>query len=165
VSWPNHTRSRALLLTAIVAVVLAAGAIAYWTATGNGSATTALGSPEQLTLGPGTPGAQLAPGHDSNVAAIATNTNPYFVQIGSLMLDTGAGTGGFDIDAGHSGCDPSVLHFTPQNNGGAGWRVPPKLASTDGTLAFEISDALSMDLDAANACQGASITVHLIAGA
>lgn len=162
---PTQKRARGLLLAATIAVGLATGAFAYWMATGSGSATTVLGSPEQLTLTVGTADAQLTPGHPASVAVVATNTNPYFVNIGSLMLDTAEGTGGFDVDAGHSGCDASALHMATQNNGGAGWRVPPKVATTDGTLEFEMGEALTMDADAADACQGASFTVYLVAGA
>lgn len=158
-------RVRTLVLATIVAVGLAAGAFAYWTGAGEGAGTTVLGSPVQLTLSPGTAQSQLTPGGASSVAAVATNTNPYFVEIGSLALDTTAGTGGFDVDGAHTGCDVSALHFTTQDNGGAGWRVPPKVASTDGTLAIELDHALGMDADAADACQGAAFTVHLIAGA
>jgi hypothetical protein len=161
-------RPRALLIAATVAVGIASGAFAFWMGTGSGEATTVLESPEQLTLEAGTAQALLAPGDASSVAVLATNPNPYFVTFTSLALDTGEGTGGFDVDAGHSGCDLSVIHFAPQPPPvgifGPGWRVPPRVASTDGTLAFELSDALSMDADAANACQGADFTVHLVAG-
>lgn len=154
----------ALLVAATIAVGISAGAFGYWKAAGSGSATTVLESPDQLTLGPATPQAQLTPGGDAGVAAIATNTNPYFVEIDSLVLDTAAGTGGFDVDAGHSGCGLSVLHLAPQDNGGSGWRAPPRVAATDGTLTIDLSGALTMDADAANACQGASFTIHLKAG-
>lgn len=159
-------RARRLLLvvTVVFGLGVAVGALAYWRGAGDGAATVVLGSPQQLTLTPGVPQAQLSPGEVSGVAVIATNANPYFVEIASLVLDTDAGTGGFDVDAGHSGCDPSVLAFAPQDNGGAGWRVPPQVAAVDGTLNVALTGALSMSDDAASACQGASFTVHLIAG-
>jgi len=162
-----RTRARTLVLAAIIAIgaAIATGALAYWTSVGSGSATTMLASPIQLTLEPGTADAQLSPGHAAGVAVIAANPNDYFVPIGSLTLDNGAGTGGFDVDAGHATCDLSVLHLAPQDNGGAGWRVPPRIASTDGTRLIVLGHALSMDADAADACQGASFTVHLRAGA
>jgi hypothetical protein len=164
-----QNRGRALLVVATVTAGLAAGAFAFWMGSGSGTATTVLGSPEQLTLTTGTAQAQLAPGGASSVAVVATNPNPYFVTFTSLALKTDEGVGGFDVDAGHGGCDPSVLHFAPQPPPvgvfGPGWRVPPKVASTEGILEFELSDALSMDADAANACQGATFTVHLVAGA
>jgi hypothetical protein len=161
----NGMRQRTLLLAALLTIGLAAAALGFWTATGSGTATTALESPNQLTLSPGIPQAELTPGGRSSVAVIATNSNPYFVRIGSLALDTAAVGGGFVVDPGHSGCDPSVLHLAPQDNGGAGWRVPPQVASTDGTQVIDLSDALGMDASAASACQGASFTVDLVAGA
>jgi hypothetical protein len=161
---PTRNGIRTLLLAATVAFGLSSGAVAYWMSTGSGNATTVLASPDQLTLSPGTPEAQLQPGDFAGVAAVATNSNPYFVQIDSLVLDTSAGTGGFDVDAGHGGCDPSVLHLAPQNNGGTGWRVPPRVGSTNGTQTIDLTAALSMDSGAASACQGASFTVHLMAG-
>jgi hypothetical protein len=162
-----RTRGRGLLLAALVTagVGIASGAFAYWMAPASGTATTVLGSPEQLTLGPGTAQAQLSPGSDASVAVVATNQNPYFVQIASLALDTASGTGGFDVDAGHSGCDLSTLHFAAADNAGAGWRVPPKVAAVDGTRPIDLAQALSMDAGAGAACQGATFTVHLMAGA
>jgi hypothetical protein len=163
-----RNRTRVLLATATVAVGLAAGAFAFWMATGSGTATTVLESPNQLTLTVGTPQPQLVPGESSNVAVVATNSNPYFVTFTSLALNTSEGTSGFDVDAAHSGCDLSVIHFVPQPPPvgifGPGWRVPPRVAETDGVLTFELSGALSMDADAPNACQGADFTVYLVAG-
>jgi hypothetical protein len=163
------THSRLVVIAMIAVAVLAAAGFAYWRATGTGSGRAVLGSPEQLVLSPGTTHDPLVPGETSSVAVVATNSNPYFVTIDSLVLDTPDGTDGFDVDAGHSGCDVSVLHFTPVPAPigifGQGWRVPPKVGETDGTLAFELFDSLGMDEDAANACQGATFTVHLIAGA
>jgi hypothetical protein len=61
-------------------------------------------------------------------------------------------------------CDTSALHYTTQDNGGAGWNVPAKVGATEGTLDLTLADALSMDVDAANACQGATFTVSLATG-
>jgi hypothetical protein len=166
--WLARNRAGALLVTATVVVGLAAGAFAYWMSTGSGEATTELGSPEQLTLETASSQSQLVPGETSNVTVLATNANPYFVTITYLALDTAQGTGGFDVDAGHSGCDLSAIHFVPKDPPvgifGPGWRVPPRVGSTDGTLSIEIGDALSMDEGAVNACQTADFTVHLAAG-
>lgn len=161
----SHARARLLLLvaTGAIAVGIAAGAHAYWSGDGDGAAATVLGSPQQLTLSPGVAQAQLSPGQDSGVAVIATNANPYFVEVGSLILDTAAGNDGFDVDGDHSGCDTSTLTLAPQSNGGAGWRVPPRVATVDGALTIALDSALSMGESAASACQGASFTVHLIA--
>ena len=162
-------RTRGLLIAAVAAIGLVAGALAYWVGPGSGTATTIVPSPEQLVVGEGTPQASLAPGRDASVALVTTNPNPYFVTIDALDLDTTAedGVAGFEVDTGHSGCDLSALHFVPQPPPigifGPGWRVPPKVADTDGVLAIELAGALTMDADADNACQGADFTVHLVA--
>jgi hypothetical protein len=56
------------------------------------------------------------------------------------------------------------LTFTTATNGLAGWSVPGAAGSTPGTGAATLSGALSMSLDAADACQGAELTVFLAAG-
>ena len=167
--WLTRNRAGALLVAATVVVGLAAGAFAYWMSTGSGEATTELGSPEQLTLqAQNSSQGQLVPGDTANATVLATNPNPYFVTITYLALDTSQGTGGFDVDAGHAGCDLSMVHFVAQDPPvgifGPGWRVPPKVGSTDGTLSIEIDNALTMDEGAANACQNADFTIHLAAG-
>jgi hypothetical protein len=161
VSFATLRRGRAL--AALATIVVAAGALAYWTAAGSGSATTQLGAPGQLTLTPGTPTAQLYPGGASSVAVVATNPNPYPVRIGSLELDTDEGSG-FEVDAVHGGCDASVLSLAPRDNGGAGWSVPPRVGANNGSLAIDLTGALTMDVGAANECQGATFTVYLVAG-
>ncbi len=151
----------AKLVTAILVAVMAGSAIAYWSGAGAGSAQTRLGDPLPLMLTAGTPTAQLYPGGHASVAVIAGNPNPYSVQIGSLALDTGTGTDGYDVDPAHSGCDLSSLGFATQDNGAAGWSVPPKTGDTNGSLPIGMPGSLSMSTGAANACQGAIITVHL----
>lgn len=163
-SRPNPKRTGALLIAIAIAAGLAAGlaagVIAYWSGSGSGSATTVLADAQSLTFAPGTPTAQLYPGDDASVSIVATNPNPYFVGIGSLVLDTDDGEP-FVADATHSGCDVSVLSFIAQDNGGAGWQVPPRVGATDGTLTIDMSSAMAMSIEAADACQGATFTVHL----
>jgi hypothetical protein len=160
----NRDRAKSFAVVALVLAVLTSGAFAFWQGAGHGTATATLGSPIQLTLTPGVAEAQLVPGDNSSVDVIATNPNPYFVQIRSLTLDTSVGAAGFDVDAGHSGCGTSAIHFVPQSNGGGGWNVPPKVAQVNGTLEIGMADALHMDLNAASACQNAIFTVHLAEG-
>ena len=153
-------RAGAVLVAIAITASLAAGAIAFWSASGSGSATTVLTDVQALTFEPGIPTTQLYPGDDASVAIVATNPNPYFVGIGSLVLDTDDGEP-FVADAAHSGCDVSVLSFITQENGGAGWQVPPRVGTTDGTLTIDMSSAMTMSAEAADACQGATFTVHL----
>lgn len=157
---PTPKRIGALLIVIAIATGLVAAAIAYWSASGSGSATTVLTDAQSLTFEPGAPTAQLYPGDEASVAIVATNPNPYFVHIGSLSLDSDDGEP-FEADTAHSGCDVSVLSFIAQDNGGAGWHVPPRVGSTDGTLTIDMSSAMAMSTEAADACQGATFTVHL----
>lgn len=80
------------------------------------------------------------------------------------MLDTSQGTGGLAVDTSHSGCGLATLSFTTQTNGGVGWTIPAKVGAVDGTLPITLANALAMSTSAANACQGASFTVYLVAG-
>jgi hypothetical protein len=160
----RHASRRLALAAAAVVVVaaLATSAVAYWGGSGHGAAQTRLGDAKALVLGPGAPAAQLYPGGDAAVSVVARNANPYTVHVGVVGLDTTAGTGGFDVDAAHSACDVSPLTFVAQDNGGAGWTVPPRAGGADGVRPIDMANALLMAPTAGNACQGAVFTVHLV---
>lgn len=155
-----------LLLVATVAAVVAGGAFAYFTTTGSGSASAQVGTVSTVSITPATPTTSLYPGGSAEVAATFDNPNDTVAHVPSLVLDTSQGTNGFSVDSGHPGCDVSTLHFTatPQDNGGSGWDVPAKAGGNDGVTPVMLADAVSMDGDAANACQGASFKVYLKAG-
>jgi hypothetical protein len=159
--------SRRMLLTSlVVGLALAGGGVAsaVWGGSGNGFGSAAIGTTVAVTLSPGTPAATLFPGGQADVLLTVSNPNLSAVHIGSLALDTLHGTGGFAVDAGHSTCAVAALSFATQTNGGAGWTVPAKVGAVNGTLPITLTNALSMGLGAANACQGASSTVYLAAG-
>jgi len=114
-----------------------------------------------LTITAGTPTSGLLyPGSTGEVDATISNPNTFPLRVNSLILDSA----GIAADSGHSGCDTSALHYTTQTNGGSGWNVPGKVGSTDGTLAIQLSGAISMDSSAANECQGSTFTVYLKTG-
>jgi hypothetical protein len=161
VSFLRLGNRRGWIATAAVGVV--AGAIAYWSGAGSGTGSATLGDPRALTISPGAPATRVSPGATASVAAVATNSNPYPVQIDSITLDSAEGTGGFGVDAGHSGCGLSTLSLTTQTNGGAGWTVPARVGSTNGSLSINMPSALAMSAGAADACQGATFTVYLVA--
>ena len=164
----NQPRRRRVIVLVAVLVALSvsagAAAYAYWRASGSGTGAGGTGTLSALTLTPGTPTAGLYPGGQTSVVLTASNPNTTAVAIGSLALNTSQGTGGFAVDAGHSGCSVAALSFTTQTNGGAGWTVPARVGITDGTLAISLPSALSMSAAAASACQGATFTVYLAAG-
>ena len=116
-----------------------------------------------MTLEAGPPTAYLYPGTSADVAVTITNPNAFRVHIPSLVLDTGAGDGGFDVDGGHSGCDASALSYTTQDNSGDGWFVPGT-NDPPAELSLDLADAISLDTSAANGCQGATFTVYLAVG-
>ena len=161
---PPLKSTLASLLAIAVLATLGVGAFAYWSGTGSTTATTVLPDPHDVTFSLGVPTAHLYPGRDAAVAIVAHNPNAYFVHVAEMRLDTGeAEIPPFAVDAGHAGCDVSALSFTTQDNGGDGWDIPPRVSSTDGTRALEMSSAIQMDASAANACQGAVFTVRLVA--
>jgi hypothetical protein len=149
------------MVTILLVVSVAGVTYAYWSGAGGGAGSGTTGTTVAVTLSPGTPVADLYPGGRANVAVTASNPNTSPVQIGSLELDPGQGTGGFAVDAGHTGCALAALSFTTQTNGGAGWNVPAKVGAVNGTLSITLSNALAMAAAAANACQGASISIYL----
>ncbi|MET0557521.1 MAG: hypothetical protein ABW065_02450 [Solirubrobacterales bacterium] len=157
--WTRGNRGAVLLVAAAIAVGAATAGVAFWHGSGSGSATTVLANVQSLSLQPGNPTAELYPGGDAGVAVIISNPNSSFVQIGSIDLDPEAEP--FTVDSAHSGCDLSTLSFVAQDNGGAGWRIPPRAGATDGSLAIDMPAAMRMGLTAASACQGASFTVRL----
>jgi hypothetical protein len=157
---PGRKRASMLLVAIAIAVAVAAAAFAYWGGSGNGEAMTVLPNVQSITLQPGTQSAQLYPGGESSVSVVLSNPNSTFVQVGSIVLDPGAPQP-FAVDSSHSDCGISALSFIPQDNGGAGWQIPPRAGSTDGSLAIDMPEAMKMSVAAASACQGASFTVQL----
>ena len=151
---------RRLLVAIAILAAIATGALAYWSGSGSGTATTVLTDAQTLSFKPGTPTAQLYPGSDTNVAIVATNPNSFFVHIGSMVLDSREGEP-FVVDGAHGGCDVSSLSFVTQDNGGAGWDVPPRAGSTDGTLTLDMPASMQMSAAASGACQGATFNLHL----
>lgn len=148
--------SARLALVAVLALVVAAGALARYTSTGHGSANAIVGAPrEAIVLSAGATTTALYPGQTADVSISIENPNPAGVHIPSLVLDTGRGTNGFAVDS--ADCDLSAIHFTatPADNGGAGWDAP------HGSSSIDLPAAISMDANAASACQGAAFTVYL----
>ena len=157
-------RGTTVALGVALAVAVGGAASAVWTAGGGGTGAADSGTLDPVTLSAGAPVTPLYPGGQTDVRLTVANPNAANVAIGSIALDASQGTGGFAVDAGHSGCTLSALAFTTQTNGGAGWTLPPRVGAVDGSLAVTLPNALSMSTDAANACQGATFTVYLVAG-
>ena len=156
-------RSRRISAAVAVAVglVVAGGALAYYTAAGSGGGSASVASGAELAIDAVTPtGKLLSPGQTGEVDATISNPSPFPVRVNSLVL----GAGGITVDDAHAGCDTSALQYTRQDNNGEGWEVPARAGAVDGSLAVQLSGALTMDRSAADACQDAIFTVHLASG-
>lgn len=161
----RRTPARLTLLAVVLGLVLPGGvALAFWTAAGIGSGSNTTATPLALAVTAGTPTGFLHPGGVSDVAVTLSNPNLFVARVPSLQLDTTQGTGGFSVDAAHSGCAVSALSFTSQTNGGAGWTVPARVGVTNGQLVLNLGGAVAMSTGAANACQGATFTVYVKVG-
>jgi hypothetical protein len=154
---PTRAATVSLVAAALV-LVTASAAVAYWSAAGTGRGAGAVGTTVALTLSAGSVSADLYPGANATVSTVAANQNSADVRIVSLSLDTTQGTGGFRItgDSPAGACSATSLSFTTQTTG---WTVAANSAAT-----ISLPNAVSMAATAANACQGAAITVYLVAG-
>ena len=158
-------KKRSLVVAVAALLLLAASATAYWRGVGSGTANSGLAAQLSITFTSGTVSAQLAPGGSGSATVTASNPNPFAVHFGKIALDTSSGTNGFDVDSSHSGCSVAALSFTTQTNAAPGWTVPQKTGGVNGSLPLTLTGAVTMATTAANACQGATFTVHVTASA
>ncbi len=131
---------------------------AFWATEGSGTGTAAVETVAEVRLTPGTPTTALFPGGSGDVAVTIVNDNTYQAFVGSLVLDTSRGANGFSVSGGQPGCDPAVVSYTAQSNGGAGWFVP-----ADSTRVLDLANAVNLSTAAASECQGATFVVYLLA--
>lgn len=161
---PKTRTTKLLLAGALAALLSGGGALAYLTSVGGGSGAAQVGSASDLTISPGAPTAQLYPGGSGDVVAVISNPNPFAAHVNSLELDTSHGSGGFASTGGSGTCNDPDLSFAAQDNGGAGWSVPPRVGAVDGTRSVTLPGAISMGAGADDGCQGATFTVYLRTG-
>ena len=152
----SRKRWSTIALAAVVALIVAAAAGAFWTGGGSGDGTASAETVASVTLTPGTTTASLYPGRSGDVAVSIANSNGYQAFVGSLTLDTARATNGFSVDSGHLGCDVAALSYTVQSNGGSGWLVP-----AGSTLDLDLANAVGLATTAVSQCQGATFTVYL----
>jgi len=155
-------RYRVIRLAVLLVICISSVALSYWRGAGTGAAAGGAATASAVVIAPAPAGADLYPGGQANVLLTIANPNPFSVRLGSLSLDTSRGTGGFAVDAGHAACGLSALSFATQS---ASWSVGPRVGSSNGSLSVTLPGALSMTTGAVSACQGASFTVYLVAGA
>jgi hypothetical protein len=157
----NRKRLVRIAVTAVVGLSIAgAAAYAAWSVNGSGRGSASAATAQNLTLTSGSPSTALYPGASADVDTSASNANPFPVHVAGVALDTTKGVNGFDVDAGHSGCNLSSLSFTTATNSGSGWDISAG-SSTD----IDAPGSIAMDSSANDSCQGATFTVYLTATA
>jgi hypothetical protein len=145
---------RVLVLAAAAAVIgLGAGtAYAYFTSSGSGTGSASTGTMQTVTITAtaGTPTTPLLPDSTGDVTLQVDNPNAFAVTLVSVT-----GSGSITADSAHSGCNPSVVTFTPQT--GLSISIP---ASTTG-YQVDLPAAAAMSSSAADACQGATFSIPI----
>jgi len=144
-------RSVAVVAAAVVAVGGGAAAWAAWTLSGAGDTTATAASVQPLTVG-AVDGLGLSPGVASDIQFKVSNPNKFAIKItgvtitnikapgGSKCPETNVAKQAFDLPA-----DPLI--------------GPAGAAPTE--KAFTLANAIKMNQDAADACQGAKFTISL----
>jgi hypothetical protein len=143
-----------LTLTAVLTVVMAGGAYAYFTSTGSGTGTAGIGSSSAVTLH-ATVSGSLYPGTSSPVAFTVDNPSSGSQRVGTITLSS------ITADVSHSECSTAITGSTPDFTmaavtvnhsfpGGNGQAVTPT-----GTLTMNETNANQ------DKCQGATLTLHL----
>jgi hypothetical protein len=147
-------RSIAAAVTALVAVLaLATTAWAYFASTGSGSGSGSANASRQVVISAATaPSPSLLPTGTGtgNVSVSLDNETGSPLHVGSLVLDTARGTGGYSADAVR--CKVS---YVAQDNAGAGWTLGA------GATEIALTDAARMGTDAPSDCQGSSFAIYL----
>ena len=148
---PHLTRPALAALTVAALLTAAPAAYAIWSAPGSGTATAAASAPQPVTIVAGAaPTEALYPtgAPTGDVAVAITNPNPFRVRVAALVLDTGAGSGGFSANAAACGLD-----FAPV---APGWDIP-----AGATVQLDLHDSLTMATSAPPSCQGLAVQVFL----
>jgi hypothetical protein len=146
-------RKRILVpVVAIAAIAVAGIAVAYFTASGTGSGSATVGSAAGVTIDDVTIADAVYPGGSSTVRFTINNPSAdTAVSVDKVVADTSFGTTG--VDGLPRGCDASDFTFgdvTVDESISANGST-----SSTGTLSLANTNANQ------DACQGASLTLHL----
>ena len=140
--------------SAIVLGAMGVGiAFAAWTANGTGSGSAAAINGEDISAEEVTVDPQLYPGAFGDLELVIKNPNPYAVEVTEIN-NRGVG---FPITADDLDCNAAAsVSFTDASDT---WIVPAADENGDGELAVTLDDAVYMNNDANDDCQGATFTV------
>jgi hypothetical protein len=141
-------------LGGIVAVGVAGVALAYFTSSGSGTGTAAVGSSSAVTLH-ATISSNLYPGSSSPVSLTVDNPSSGAQRVGTVTLAS------ISVDAGHSTCSTTISGGNPD------FTMPAvavnKVFQPGNGQSVTPSGTLTMNETGVNqdACQGATLTLHL----
>jgi hypothetical protein len=149
------TKRRALTALACTSALAVAGvAFAYFTSSGSGTGTASVGSSAPVTLH-ATVTSSLYPGTSSPVSFTVDNPSPGSQRVGTISLDS------ITVDAAHSACSTTI------NGGNPDFSMPAvtvnKVFATGSGQSVTQTGTLTMNETGVNqdACQGATVTLHL----
>jgi hypothetical protein len=152
-SWT--TKRRVLIaLGCTCALAIAGVAIAYFTSSGSGTGTATVGSSSTVTLHATMP-SNLYPGTSSPVSFTVDNPSQGSQRVGTITLSS------ITVDAGHSTCSTTITGGNPDFSMPA-VTVNQTFATGNGQSVTP-TGTLTMKETGVNqdACQGATITLHL----
>ena len=146
------SRRGVAICAALVAAVLAAGAIAAWTVSGSGSASAkaVTASPITLTDASASTIGDLYPSATGSVKIKVANPNPFPVRVTAVAL-----TSGETVTSNVTACNTGGSGVTFTNQTG----LALDLAANAGATVFTLSGAVSMSNASDNSCQGAVFTI------
>ena len=144
----------AAVTTALCLVTGAAGAYAYWAATGAGAGSATTGtvkalSAEALVVSDAT-GSTLVPGGTADVALRAFNPNPFPVQVYAI-----GGNGAATADAAHPACLTTGVTFVAP----AAPLAPVGNVPANSSVLSTLHRAAAMSAASQSGCQGATFSL------
>jgi hypothetical protein len=149
-------RSRAIIFGLVAALVVAGGAIAFWTSSGTGAGTASVGTDSGLPISAVTFGNTLYPGGKSPVSFTITNSSANSaITVAQVAADTSFGTTGVTgLPGGCSAADFTFPTYTVNQSIPAGGTLNVTVPTASG-LAFA-NTASNQD-----SCKGAAPVLHL----
>jgi hypothetical protein len=151
------TRRVAVFAAAIPVMIGGGVAFASWSASGTGSGAAQAGNvtPLKTVTATTTSLGLLFPGGSGDLKVTFDNPNPFPVTITSVTAGTGAITG----SGGIASCSTTGVTFTAPTSPSVA--LPAASGGTDGTTTRTFLNALSMNANSDNGCQGATFSVPL----
>jgi hypothetical protein len=146
------SRKHVIILTLLIAFLIAATAIGAWVTSNNGNAYARAGTASPITLGDASASTtgDLYPSGTGTVKISVANPNPFPVRITSVTL-----TSGGTITSNVSACNTGGTGVTFTNQTG----LTLDLAANASATTFSLANAASMSNSSDNSCQGAVFTI------